>query len=86
MQNVETLSKSHGVDRSKGVAIVILYNLENPCAFEAFERLGIPGAFTHLGSKEGITHVVLNLIRKVDIVALATADPGEWFWWFRSHD
>jgi hypothetical protein len=42
MQNVETLSKSHGVDRSKGVAIVILYNLENPCAFEAFERLGIP--------------------------------------------
>jgi hypothetical protein len=66
MRNVETLGKPHGVERSQGVTIVILHNLKNSRAFEAFAWLCALGALTLLRHKEGITHVILHLIRKDD--------------------
>ncbi len=56
MQNVNDACQPHGINRTVGVAVMVLHNLKNSRAFEPFQRFGRFRLHTSLGETQRIAH------------------------------
>jgi hypothetical protein len=77
MQHVDPTRQADGVDCPERVAIVVLDQLEDACAFEALQRFRLRRFQAVLDSIKRMAQVTLNSARERLELLLARLDPDE---------
>jgi len=76
MQHIDHLTKTHRIDRSIGIAIMLLDEFEHPRALP-LPRLGRRMLAAELGNPEGVAHFVLHRLRERQKILLGRSNPVE---------
>ena len=64
VKRIDSTGKTHGVNRSVGIASMVLNDLQNSCVAKTCKGFGVLVLLALLGNIERMTHHILYLIRK----------------------